>query len=261
MIKRKGNNNKENKKKSYKRKSFFKRIFLLFLVALLTSLLSYFLLFNSIFNINEVEVQGAVSLDPDIILEIADIQVGENIFLQNNLSRENNIKNSFNIIESVKIKQELPNKVIIEVNEKSPQLVLTANSSYLLISENGEVLDNKDKLNNLDIPLLTGINLQDSVSVGQVIVKQDVRRILDFIKMVPEDKLYLVGEVSIVDDNIVIFPKGSYMVIIGDSDNVEKKMLTLEALINDTNILVNSIDYIDITNPEKIIKKTKEGIS
>ena len=227
----------------------------------LTAGLAYFLLFTQHFNIKEVEVKGAVSLDPNVILEIANISIGKNIFLQNNLSRENNIKKNFSIIESIKIKQQLPGKVIIEINEKTPRLILAANSSYLLIGDDGEVLDQKDKLNNLSIPLLTGINLEDQATIGQVVVQRDVTKVLNFIKLVPAENLDLLEEVAVLKDNIVIFPKGSFMVIIGDSKNIEKKMLTLEALIKDTNILVNTIDYIDISNPEKIIKKTKEGIS
>lgn len=223
--------------------------------------LTYFLLFTQYFNIREVEVKGAVSLDHNIILEMANIGIGENIFLQNNLSRENSIKKNFSIIKSIKIKQQLPGKVIIEINEKIPRLVLATNSSYLLIGDNGEVLDLRDKLNNLSIPLMTGVNLIDKITVGQVVVQKDVAKVLNFIKLVPAKDLDLLEEVSVLKDDIVIFPNSSFMVIVGDSENIEKKMLILKTLIKNTNILVNTIDYIDISNPEKIIKKIKEDIS
>ena len=260
MIKRQGKNSGVNKKK-VKKKSLMRKILILFVFMMLMFSLSYFLLFSPFFNILKVEVKGAISLDPQTILEVADINVGENIFLQNNVSRENNIKKSYNIIEDIKIKQSLPNKVIIDVQEKKPILTLLSNSKYILIGNNGEVIDIKDKLNQLAIPLLTGISLSEQVAVGQVIADSDVIKIVKLLETVNDEKKFLFGEIAIVDDQIIIFPTSSYKVIIGDSSNLEKKLIVLEALITDTNILVNSIDYIDITNPEKIIKKTKEGIS
>lgn len=261
MEKRNRDNNQKNKKKKNKRKSFFKRVFLLFLMILFMSFLSYFLFFTDYFNIKNVEVTGNVSLDANSILEIANIEVGENIFLQNNLSRENNVKNSFNVVNSIKIKQNLPDKVIIEVVEKEPAIVLATKGMYMLIDDNGEIIDKKDRLNNLSIPLLTGINVDEDLVVGQVVVKKEIVKALEFVSLVPEDKKYLVPELTTSNSSITVYPKGSYKVIIGETDNIEKKMLTLEALINNTDILNNTIDYIDITDPEKIIKKTKEGIS
>lgn len=221
----------------------------------------YFAFISEFFNIKIVEVQGVYSLEPNKIEKIANIKFGSNLFLQNNFTKENNIKNKFTIIRKVKIKQELPNKVIIHITEKLPELVLLNNQKYLYIDNKGEILTLNDKLNQSSAPILTGLDLQGNFKVGQVLVKKEVRLAIDFLKKIPEDKKYLIKEITIDDYGVAIYPTGSYKVMIGENTNILKKMRTLETLLRDSGLLGNTINYIDITNPDKIILKTKEVIS
>ncbi len=200
-------------------------------------------------------------MEPSLVEKIANVKFGTNLFLQNNLAKENAIKSKFTIIDKVKIKQELPNKVIIEIIEKKPELVLLNKQSYIFLDSKGEVLNKNDKLNQSTAPILTGVDLQEEINVGQVLVKKEIRVALDFIVKVPEDKQYLIKEISVDDYGVAIYPAGSYKVMIGDNSNVIIKIRTLETLLRDSALLGNTIDYIDISNPDKIILKTKEGIS
>jgi len=233
---------------------------MLILLSTLSSIF-YFAFFSSYFNIQIVEVKGVYSLEPSLVEKIANVKFGTNLFLQNNLAKENAIKSKFTIIDKVKIKQELPNKVIIEIIEKKPELVLLNKQSYIFLDSKGEVLNKNDKLNQSTAPILTGVDLQEEINVGQVLVKKEIRVALDFIVKVPEDKQYLIKEISVDDYGVAIYPAGSYKVMIGDNSNVIIKIRTLETLLRDSALLGNTIDYIDISNPDKIILKTKEGIS
>ncbi len=186
---------------------------------------------------------------------------GSNIFLQNLLAKEKSIKEKFNIIDKVKIKQELPNKIIIEVTEKKPKLVLLNQQEYLFIDANGEIINQSNKLNQSTAPILTGTYLESETRVGQVLVQKDIRLALDFIKEVPEDKQYLLNEITVNDYGVAIYPTGSYKVLIGENTDVLKKLKTIETLLRDSELLGNTIDYIDVSNPDKIILKTKEDLT
>ncbi|MDD2370695.1 MAG: FtsQ-type POTRA domain-containing protein [Firmicutes bacterium] len=233
------------------------------MVILLTTLgsLLYFAFFSSYFNIEIIEVKGVYSLEPSLVEEIADVKFGSNLFLQNNWSKENAIKKEYSIIDNVKIKQELPNKVIIEITEKKPELVLLNNDNYVFLDSKGEVLNINDKLNQSTAPILTGIELLGTIKEGQVLVKKEIRAALQFIVKVPEDKQYLIKEIRVDDYGVAIYPTGSYKVMVGENSDVLKKIRTLETLLRDSALLGNTIYYIDISNPDKIILKTKEGIS
>jgi cell division protein FtsQ len=189
------------------------------------------------------------------------MKFGDNIFLQNILAKEKSIKDEFNIIEKVKIKQELPNKIIIEVIEKKSKLVLLNQQEYLFIDENGEIINKSERLNQSTSPILTGTYLKNDTKVGQVLVQKEIRLALEFIKEVPEDKQYLLNEITVDDYGVAIYPTGSYKVLIGKNTEVLKKLKTIETLLRDSELLGNTIDYIDVSNPDKIILKTKEDLT
>lgn len=193
--------------------------------------------------------------------KVANMKFGSNIFLQNILAKERAIKDEFNIIEKVKIKQELPNKIIIEVIEKKSKLVLLNQQEYLFIDVNGEIINKSNKLNQITAPILTGTYLENETNIGQVLVHKDIRLALEFIKEVPEDKQYLLNEITVNDYGVSIYPTGSYKVLIGKNTEVLKKLKTIETLLRDSELLGNTIDYIDVSNPDKIILKTKEDLT
>ena len=206
-------------------------------------------------------MKGVYSLDPGQVEKVANITFGTNIFLQNIFAKEKEIKDEFNIIDKVKIKQELPNKIIIEITEKKPELVLLNQQEYLFINANGEIINQSDRLNQSTAPLLTGTYLQSETKVGQVLVHKNIRLALEFINKVPEDKQYLLNEITVDDYGVAIYPTGSYKVLIGETKDVLKKIKTIETLLRDSELLGNTIDYIDVSNPDKIILKTKEDLS
>lgn len=238
-----------------------KKFFLTLILLSIIIITSYIAFFSDFFNIEVVEIKGVYSLEPAQVEKVANLKFGTNIFLQNILAKEKSVKDRFNIIEKIKIKQELPSKIIIEVVEKKPELVLLNQNEYLFIDANGEIINKSNKLNQSTAPILTGTQLVNEVKVGQVLVHMNIRLALDFIKEVPDDKQYLLNEITVNDYGVAIYPTGSYKVLIGKNTEVLKKLKTIETLLRDSELLGNTIDYIDISNPDKIILKTKEDLT
>lgn len=238
-----------------------KKFFLTLILLSIIIITSYIAFFSDFFNIEVVEIKGVYSLEPAQVEKVANLKFGTNIFLQNILAKEKSVKDKFNIIEKIKIKQELPNKIIIEVTEKKPRLVLLNQNEYLFIDSNGEIINISNKLNQSIAPILTGTQLISEVKVGQLLVHKNIRLALDFIKEVPEDKQYLLNEITVNDYGVAIYPTGSYKVLIGKNTEVLKKLKTIETLLRDSELLGNTIDYIDVSNPDKIILKTKEDLT
>lgn len=226
----------------------------------LLSLAGYFMLFSAFFHIKVVEVTGVYTLDPQKVEAVASIPFDENLFLQDNLKKERDILKAFPIVEKVRIRQVLPDKMIIEITEKSPRLVALAPPDFLLLDQRGQIIDIVGEVNQVNAPMLTGITFSHDVAEGQLLVSADLRKAMEFLKDVPENRRYLVREITVSKSSISIFPEGSYEVMMGSSGEVHRKMNVLEALIRESALLGNTIEYIDLTNPDKIIKKTKEGI-
>lgn len=220
----------------------------------------YFTLFSGFFNIRIIEVQGASSIDAALLEEAASIPFGENLFLQNYYGRERDLKKRFTIIKSVQIRQSLPDTVVIDVTEKEPALIVAREQGFLFVDEYGEVLDISGKLGQSTAPLLTGVSVSGDVRVGQLLVKDEIREALAFLAEVPETRLSLVRELALGDEGILLYPPGGFKVIIGENKEVAKKLNTLDVLIRDSGLLGNTVDYIDLSNPAKLIIKNKEGI-
>lgn len=249
----------EGKKTGFKGKAV--KFFLMMLVLASIGGILYFALFSDYFNIKVIEIQGASTVDASQLEKVADIPFGGNLFLQNYMGMEKRLKKKFSIIEQVRVKQRLPHTVVIEVAEKQPELVVLSENGYLLVDGNGEILDINDKLGQTSAPLLTGLQFGGEALTGQILVKTEVRTALEFLAEVPENRMNLVREITVEDAGIAIYPTGSYRVFIGENKEIVKKLNTLETMIRDSGLLGNTIDYIDISNPLKIILKTKEGIS
>lgn len=221
----------------------------------------YLMLFSPFFNIKVVEVIGVYTLDPGKVEATANFTFDENLFLQDNIKKEKALLKAYPVIKKVKIRQSLPDKIIIEITEKIPEIVVLAPPNFLLVDNRGEIIDIVGKLNQVSAPILTGVDFSTDSIKGQILVKDTLRIALAFLSQVPENKMYLIREITVGPDGLAIYPTGSYKVVVGENKNVVKKLNTLEALMRESSILSNTIDYIDISNPEKIIKKTKEGIS
>lgn len=219
------------------------------------------MLFSPFFNIKVVEVIGVYTLDPGKVEATANFTFDENLFLQDNIKKEKALLKAYPVIKKVKIRQSLPDKIIIEITEKIPEIVVLAPPNFLLVDNRGEIIDIVGKLNQVSAPILTGVDFSTDSIKGQILVKDTLRIALAFLSQVPENKMYLIREITVGPDGLAIYPTGSYKVVVGENKNVVKKLNTLEALMRESSILSNTIDYIDISNPEKIIKKTKEGIS
>lgn len=143
---------KKIKKNNKKRIKVIRRtvLFVLFVVSLVVFALS------PLFNITAIEVYGNNVINSDALKSVAKIQIGSNGFKKvgNSLKNyfffrygkeENSIIKSFSYAKKAKVMFCLPNTVRIQVEERSPMFYISRNGLFLLIDEEGYVLEETDK--------------------------------------------------------------------------------------------------------------------
>jgi len=111
---------------------------------------------SSLFNITAIEVYGNNKIDTDALISATKIQIGSNGFEKVGNSfrnyfffrygnEENSILNSFPYAKKAKVMFCLPNTVRISVEERIPMFFVNHNGLYILLDEEGYVLEESDK--------------------------------------------------------------------------------------------------------------------
>lgn len=93
------------------------------------------------FKINSVSVQGGTRYRSDDILTVAGIEIGTNLFMADTENARADILSSFPYIEQARVRRMFPDSIIIELTEATPYAALRGPGGYMLITEEGRVLD------------------------------------------------------------------------------------------------------------------------
>ncbi|MFA6160049.1 MAG: FtsQ-type POTRA domain-containing protein [Parcubacteria group bacterium] len=137
------------KNKNYRKFSFLRSLFFLVTVSFAVVLI-YVLFFSSFLEITSIEVNGNEYVTNNLILDKINPEISGKYFdiiKKNNLilikvgKIKKDIKNEFKIIREIEIKREFPEKLIVSIIERKPQMVFCSADSCFILDENGEAYD------------------------------------------------------------------------------------------------------------------------
>lgn len=218
----------ERKKRS--RKNFFRFIILIILISF-TVLFSFK---SKYFEINNFKIKGNKKLTNSQIINSSMINIGENIFRINKKEAINNLKKK-SYIKNVDISRKLPDTIEIDITERKAILFIQKLSSFLLIDEEGIILEQKDN-NEEQLPVFIGLDTQN-VNLGDNMFSTKLNS--DIIDLIYESlNLNIINLFDKVDlktkDEINIFLKDGIYVAFGTLDNVKYKLGLLNEILKDT---------------------------
>jgi cell division protein FtsQ len=197
---------KSKKKKPKKRRLFF-------LVFILLILLTFYIVFETnFFYIKEVLVDNNKVLTDDYIKEKININKNYNIFLvdiksiKNNLEKETYIKNA-------EVKRKLPDKIIINIEERKGIISYDYNNKIYLLDFDGVVLkeiENEENLFKVSSEIKSRVNVGDKINFQESNLKFD--EILNISRYIYENNKNLDCNILLKNDNIYcIIDKNTYM--------------------------------------------------
>ena len=125
---------KNTRKPMLKKKK--RRLIVVFLLAALTitGFLSYY-----IFQVTTVEINGLISLSKEDVMESSGIELGQNIFSVN-LEEVRSAVSQNPLLEVVSIYRVLPDKIVINLEERKMKLALPYGNEYVLIDTQGTAI-------------------------------------------------------------------------------------------------------------------------
>ena len=93
------------------------------------------------FKVQTVTIQGNSRYTAEEILEVSGIETGENMFLLNKYAIRERITEELPYIQSVRFWRNLPDTIVIEVEECQPVAAVIQGESAWLVSQEGKILE------------------------------------------------------------------------------------------------------------------------
>jgi len=144
---------------------FFGAAGLLFIAVLLSSLFIYaynFLISRPYFQIKEISVRGLRELTEKDILSAAGIKPAQNLLAVNTDAIIRRVSAN-QWVKNVYIGRELPNKLVLEVKERTALALVRQSSDFCLMDAEGFVFKKLGKSDEVDLPVITGINEKEEI--------------------------------------------------------------------------------------------------
>ena len=134
-----------------------------FLLLLLIATITMGCLFAPPFDIVLVSANDGKHVSSGEILVAANIQIGENIFRLNDGKIKNAIE-KIPYVKKAKIYRQLPNQIILRVEEREPYAMVKHLESYAITDKYGYILEITPKNTMPQLPIIYGINVDECES-------------------------------------------------------------------------------------------------
>ena len=258
--KKKFNQIKQNLKKGVKLLS----IIILIVTVILVIIKSItFIKQINIFNISNVEVTGNKVLSFKDVVDILDLSSTNNIF-QISI---NKLKNKLELhprIKTVKIKRILPDKLIINIEERDPVALINikkdlGNNIYEIDAE-GKLIGEEPHIQGYDLPIITDYQVKD-VILGDKVTNNSVISVLNSLKKI-NSEIYnfnkIIAEINIneeIDERSITLYLDLYNIkVIFGKQFTEDKLYKLNSFLLACKDKLNQIEYIDYKYNEIVSK-------
>lgn len=223
-------------------------------------LLSLIILLNSkLFAVDSVEISGNSSVSSEDIILKARLNSYRNIFQIDGEQIKNAILRDPRIA-SVKIKRQLPGKLIIHVQERLPICLLSYLNNLLIIGNDGMVMGIQEEAEAIELPIVTGAKLKN-VKYGEKITASDFQSALKVLNYSDDYLRQVISEINLTMLKLQLDLPGyerQVEVELGTVEELEKKIANLRAILlsPDLNGKLERIDLRLADLPTVITSKT-----
>jgi cell division protein FtsQ len=262
MLKRSGIKTKKNRiqrRFSDISGDFFTATGLLLVAAFLCSLFIYtynFMISRPYFQIKEISVRGLRELTEKDVLTSAGIMPAQNLLAINTDAVIRRVSAN-QWVENVYIGRELPDKLVLEVKERTPLALVKQANDFCLMDAAGFVFKKLGKSDEVDLPVITGVDEKGEIK-SQLLLST-----LNLLKVVSKSSQYAyLGTISEahVDDvfGISLISNTGLYLKLGTTD-FEKKLHQLKLVLADLENRGMKKGYlcIDLSDESKVTVQRK----
>lgn len=225
-------------------------LMMVFLVVCLFA--GYFFARSGLFIITEVEVVGNNLVSEQRVLSLSGLAVGNHLFSVTKKDAELYLHID-PLVKAAEVKRIWPNRVKITIEERTAAAMLHVGSAVIEVDETGKVLRRYTLVEQMDLPLITGIDLADTGTIpGATIQITELTQALEMLQDLP-DEAKPIGEINFSDmQNIKIYTLTGVEIRIGDRSDFAQKCVLFINILNDIDKnLRKTLAYVDVSIPAK----------
>ena len=212
-----------------------------------------FLVYAPIFTFQRISLDGASYLKDDDIIKIAAIHRGEPLFALKTDEVAYRLRQDLRI-EDAQVRRVLPDTLAIHITERRPLATVVTDYGYADLDRTGKVLAVHKSLAQMQIPLITGLNLHEKY-VGDDVSDETAQDILQFLGEIPNDALAQISEVALLrPDYVVAYTTGSVQIRLGSFERIDEKARLTQGFIEDQKSTPYPVEYVDFSYETPFIK-------
>ncbi|NLX60977.1 MAG: FtsQ-type POTRA domain-containing protein [Tissierellia bacterium] len=201
----------------------------------LVIILSYLFIFKTdFFILSDIVIIGNKKLKYDSIVKASNCNIGENIFKINTKKGQENLK-LVPYVKDCKIKKQLPDKIIIEIEERKEIAAIEYLEHLLYIDNEGYILEIDISKKDITLPIITGLNIVDYKEGSNIFQNNSIGNLKDFI--VYGEYLNILSSIDEIDisnkEDINIELNNGTLIAFGPLNNVKYKLSFLNEILKD----------------------------
>lgn len=253
---------RSRKKKRLKRKrAIIKALFSLVLL-LVVCLVGFVLAVTVFFKVDTIKAKGSVAYPQKIIIENCGVSIGDSLLLTTQSEVSKALISELPFVGEVTIEKELPSTLVINVKDTHTAAAIASQGQFILLNEEGKVLNSKSNLLNDGVPVVKGVETE-SVKDGEIISfksKENGDILIEILKAVTKAGIDNLTEIDVSDTSAITLRYDNRIkILVGSSVNIETKMLRAAAAIDRENeINQYEVGVLDLRTEPKVYFKTGE---
>lgn len=199
-------------------------------------LVGVLLLYIPVFTLQEIRVVGNEKLTKDDLICLSSLEMGTNLLHIKTQQLKEWIKVS-PWVKEVSVRKIFPDKLSLEIRERTPYFLLPYYTSFLFVAEDGTILGPAPgDLREVTLPILTGIKIEDPALPGQSLYCQGWDSLIDVLESIPSDFPLVIVEVNLSGDKeLVLYTSEGIQILLGQAVDVSRKLALIEGVCREVN--------------------------
>ena len=217
------------------------RLLLLIIAVLSLGVGGYFLSKSSLFDVDEIVIEGvSIELEGEV-REAADINKGKPLLEVNSSSSSKRIE-AIPWVREARISRSWGGTITIRVSTREPVAAFLSEEGWVVVDIEGRVLDKEDELPYDLLPIEEEVG---SLSIGEWAPEQ----VIPLIQVAGTISTELTGDVSSIKggNQIELLLFGGGKILFGDSSDIEEKALAAATILSQVD--QSSVLHIDVREP------------
>lgn len=217
----------------------------LFLV-IIGSLSLFYFIQSPFWAVETIATEGNEFVTEDELIRLAGIPLSMNIFKVDLKESEQNIL-LHPLVKTVELKRKLPRGILISIEERTPVALIPSAEGFCQIDEQGYILRHVPTVTDADLPLITGLDLENT-GVGERI---ESRQLAEAVLLIAHFTPTLTEQVAEIDlsqqDTIYLHTIDEIRVNFGSAERIEEKTALMTEILAAAIVDKSKLDYVDIS--------------